>query len=125
MRGISTLLGKMSNTKTQETVPGLTAAKQQREDRAKQTLQGVKYYASDAEAIADGLGRMTTGFRMSTEREMLEGILRDLKRSGIRHGLVETWRGVSIYRAGIMTGAEMRRLMEAQGKLPQRKGGEA
>ena len=53
------------------------------------------------QAKQQGLGRLTTPYKLPSEQWMLENAINDMKRGGIKHAIVRVPGGVELWRANI------------------------
>ncbi len=60
-------------------------------------------YMTETEARGMGLGRLTTPYNLPLEKAMMDNVIADMRRGGIRYGLVATRGGTEVWRSGIRT----------------------
>jgi len=58
-------------------------------------------YLTERTARGLGLGRLTTPYRLPLEKWMLDNVIADMKRGGIKYALVSVGGGVEVWRSGI------------------------
>ena len=69
-------------------------------------------HMTETEARGMGLGRLTTPYNLPLEKTMLDNVIADMRRGGIRYGLVATRGGTEVWRSGIRTDDRKRNLGE-------------
>ena len=69
-------------------------------------------YMTETEARGMGLGRLTTPYNLPLEKTMMDNVIADMRRGGIRYGLVATKGGTEVWRSGIRTDDRKRNLGE-------------
>ena len=60
-------------------------------------------YMTEIEARGLGFGRLTTPYRLPLEKTLMDNVITDMRRGGIRYGLVATRGGTEVWRSGIRT----------------------
>ncbi len=50
-----------------------------------------------------GLGRLTTPYNLPLEKAMMDNVIADMRRGGIKYALVATKGGTEVWRSGIRT----------------------
>ena len=66
-------------------------------------------YMTETEARGMGLGRLTTPYNLPLEKAMMDNVIADMRRGGIRYGLVATRGGTEVWRSGIRTDDRIRK----------------
>jgi len=69
-------------------------------------------YMTETEARSRGFGRLTTPYNLPLEKTMMDNVIADMRRGGIRYGLVATKGGTEVWRSGIRTDDRKRNLGE-------------
>ena len=60
-------------------------------------------YMTETEARGLGLGRLTTPYNLPLEKAMMDNVIADMRRGGIKYALVATKGGTEVWRSGIRT----------------------
>ncbi len=60
-------------------------------------------YMTETEARGMGLGRLTTPYNLPLEKTMMDNVIADMRRGGIKYALVATKGGTEVWRSGIRT----------------------
>ena len=60
-------------------------------------------YMTETEARGMGLGRLTTPYNLPLEKAMMDNVIADMRRGGIKYALVATKGGTEVWRSGIRT----------------------
>jgi len=58
---------------------------------------------TETEARGMGLGRLTTPYNLPLEKAMMDNVIADMRRGGIKYALVATKGGTEVWRSGIRT----------------------
>ncbi len=58
---------------------------------------------TETEARGMGLGRLTTPYNLPLEQTMMDNVIADMRRGGIKYALVATRGGTEVWRSGIRT----------------------
>ena len=60
-------------------------------------------YMTEIEARGLGFGRLTTPYNLPLEKAMMDNVIADMRRGGIKYALVATKGGTEVWRSGIRT----------------------
>jgi len=60
-------------------------------------------HMTETEARGMGLGRLTTPYNLPLEKAMMDNVIADMRRGGIKYALVATKGGTEVWRSGIRT----------------------
>ena len=60
-------------------------------------------HMTETEARGMGLGRLTTPYNLPLEKAMMDNVIADMRRGGIKYALVATRGGTEVWRSGIRT----------------------
>jgi len=69
-------------------------------------------HMTETEARGMGLGRLTTPYNLPLEKAMMDNVIADMRRGGIKYALVATRGGTEVWRSGIRTDDRKRNLGE-------------
>ena len=69
-------------------------------------------YMTEIEARGLGFGRLTTPYRLPLEKALMDNVIADMRRGGIKYALVVTKGGTEVWRSGIRTDDRKRNLGE-------------